>query len=91
MVQVLNDKLTETGSQKGILVSSSGFQKGAIAYAKRKGIALVRILRVEMLYETKGGPQTEVNIQEIKGFFDLPDFSFLQIIGNEENRVTTPS
>lgn len=85
LIQVLNDKLTETGTHKGILVSTSGFQKGAISYARRKGIALVRIVRGEMLYEPKGRPQTEVDLEDITELVDMPDFSFLQIRQNGEN------
>jgi restriction system protein len=33
-VQVLHDKLRSTGAHKGILVAASGFQKGALIYAK---------------------------------------------------------
>ena len=42
-VQVLYDKLRACGAQKGILVSSSNFQSGAITYATQHGIALVQL------------------------------------------------
>ena len=42
-VQVLFDKLRACGAQKGILVSSSNFQSGAITYATQHGIALVQL------------------------------------------------
>lgn len=83
IIQVLNDKLSETGCHKGVLVSTSGFQKGAIAYAKRKGIALIRIIRGEMLYETKS-TQPQTNLNEIKEFYGLPDFAY-QLIEDEGN------
>lgn len=42
VVQVLKDRLHSTGSQKGMIFSTSGFQSGAIEYAKAHGIALMR-------------------------------------------------
>ena len=42
-VEILNSRLQSTGSQKGILMSTAGFQSGAIQYAKEHGIALVQI------------------------------------------------
>ncbi len=43
VVMLLNQKLMSTGAQKGIVFSTSGFQKGAITFAKNHGIALVKI------------------------------------------------
>ncbi|MDB4918484.1 restriction endonuclease [Mucilaginibacter sp.] len=43
-VQLLYDKLRSTGAHKGILFSTAGFQDGAIEYALRHKIALVRML-----------------------------------------------
>jgi len=43
-VQVLYDKLRATGSQKGILMSISNFQSGAIDYATKHGVALIQII-----------------------------------------------
>ena len=42
-VQILADKLRSLGMNKGILLSTSGFQKGAIDYAKEHGIALIQV------------------------------------------------
>jgi len=44
IVQLLFDKLRATGTQKGMIFSTSGFQKGAILFAKKHGIALVRVI-----------------------------------------------
>ena len=43
-VVLLKDKVQSTGSQKGILISTSGFQSGAVKYAKQHGIALFQII-----------------------------------------------
>lgn len=43
-IQILNDNLKQIGAHKGIFISTSGYQKGAIDYAKRYGIALIQIV-----------------------------------------------
>ncbi len=53
VVQVLADKRRALGAQKGILVSTNGFQSGAIEYAKQHRVALVRVIEGEFLYETR--------------------------------------
>jgi hypothetical protein len=40
---VLNQKLQSTGSQKGLIFSTSQFQSGAIEFAIAHGIALVHV------------------------------------------------
>ncbi|MDL2082093.1 restriction endonuclease [Streptomyces sp. GXMU-J15] len=61
-VQVLKDKLQSTGAQKGVLVAASGFQRGALEYARRHGIACVRLVDGAWAYETRdpftASPQT---------------------------------
>ncbi|WP_027398702.1 restriction endonuclease [Anaerovorax odorimutans] len=42
-VQVLYDKIRACGANKGILISSSNFQSGAIKYASKHGIALIQL------------------------------------------------
>jgi restriction system protein len=61
-IQILNDKLRSTGAHKGILFSTSGFQSGAIDYALRHKIALVRLLtsRFEMVTNTLAKPKRPV-------------------------------
>jgi restriction system protein len=39
----LHSKIQSTGAQKGILFSTSGFQSGAIEFAKAHGIALIQV------------------------------------------------
>ena len=53
-VQVLYDKIRATGAHKGILVSTSNFQSGAIKYATEHGIALIQITDAETSIETRG-------------------------------------
>lgn len=53
-VQVLADKKRTAGAHKGVLFSTNGFQRGAIDYAQRHGIALIRVLEGALTYETRG-------------------------------------
>jgi Restriction endonuclease len=43
-VQVLHAKMQSTRAQKGVLVAASGFQSGALQYARAHGIACVRLV-----------------------------------------------
>lgn len=42
-VELLYTRLSSLGAHKGILMSTSGFQSGAIQYAKEHGIALIQV------------------------------------------------
>ena len=53
-VLVLESKLRDVGAHKGILFSTSGFQRGAIQYATAHGIATVTVVEGNWLYETRG-------------------------------------
>lgn len=56
-VAVLAEKLRSIGANKGILLSTTGFQKGAIKYAEAHGIALVQVFDThEEWYSHSGGP-----------------------------------
>ena len=52
-VQVLSDKLRSTGAHKGVVVAASGFQSGALSYAKTHGIACVRLVDGAWTYESR--------------------------------------
>lgn len=47
IVQKVYDNLRAIGAHKGIVVSTSNFQSGAIKYAKMHGIALIQITETE--------------------------------------------
>lgn len=79
-VQLLSAKLQETGCQKGILVSASDFQKGAIELAKQKGISLVRILNGEQTIELMGQSYSQVDLIDYRKNINVPDFSFQEWI-----------
>lgn len=52
-VAVLYDKIRACGANKGVLVSSSNFQSGAIQYASKHGIALIQLTDADSIYETR--------------------------------------
>ena len=52
-VQLLYDKLRACGAHKGILISSSNFQSGAITYATQHGIALIQLTEAGSEYHTR--------------------------------------
>ena len=52
-VQVLHDKIRSTGAHKGIFITTSYFQSGALKYAKEHGIALISIVNGALRYETR--------------------------------------
>lgn len=57
VVQLVYDRVRSTGAHKGMVFATSHFQRGAIEYAQRHGIALVRVAKGEavgVLYEILG-------------------------------------
>lgn len=52
-VQVLHGKIQSLGAQKGILISTSNFQSGAMEYARVHGIALIQMTEAGTSYETR--------------------------------------
>jgi restriction endonuclease Mrr len=47
-VAVLESKVRSLGAQKGILLSTAKFQKGAVQYAEKHGIALVEVSKLDV-------------------------------------------
>lgn len=57
-VEVLESRLRSLGAQKGILLSTAGFQSGAIQFADKHGIALIQVFDThEKWYSHSGGPE----------------------------------
>lgn len=54
IIQKVNDNLRAIGAQKGIVISTSNFQSGAIKYAKEHGIALIQMTEAGEEYCTRG-------------------------------------
>lgn len=49
-VAILESKLNSIGAHKGIIISTSGFQEGAIIYAQKHGIALIQIFDKNIMF-----------------------------------------
>lgn len=70
-VQILHSRIQSLGCHKGVVFSTSGYQVGALRFAKEHGIALVRVTDGQALYETR-------SINSPKQRIDwLPQFAFL--------------
>jgi restriction system protein len=52
-------KMMDLGFQKAIIVSTSGFQAGAIRYATAKGIALIMFVDGKAIYHTRSAEQSK--------------------------------
>jgi restriction system protein len=58
VVQILLQKVQSTSANKGMIFSISGFQKGAIEFAKKHGISLVHLANGNSAWCTKSmGPK----------------------------------
>ena len=82
-VQILYDKLRACGAQKGILISSSSFQSGAITYATQHGIALVQLTESGNQYETRSMYNTIVARNCIPFNNGLPYIGIMQTSNKE--------
>ena len=86
-IQILNDKLKELGCHKGIVVSTCGFQSGAINYAKKHGIALLRIIENKINYEVR-----YLTPGDLKKIFEEKqeelNYSFQKIELNNDNNIS---
>lgn len=62
IVVLLDGKIRSLGAQKGVICSTSGFQKGAIRYAKEHGIALFQVYDKSFVpVSHSGGPYAKNN------------------------------
>jgi restriction system protein len=95
LVQVLADKVSCMHGHKGMLFSTAPFQKGAIAYAVSRRIALIHFTEGGPIYETRShngpvGPKRTydayfVGLSESEGiYYRLGDFEHVAelIFGN---------
>jgi hypothetical protein len=76
LVQVLHSKMLSVGAHKGVMFSTSGFQRGAVEFAKKHGIALVTVTEGRFLYETRSADhRPALTREEAKDFWNLPTFA----------------
>lgn len=59
-VELLEGRLRDLGMNKGVLLSTCGFQSGALKYAKKHGIALIQVFDKDCVAVShSGGPNQE--------------------------------
>lgn len=63
-VAILHRKLESIGAHKGILISTSEFQSGAIEYAKAHGIALIKAEDYHFEYLSHSSGKSENNVND---------------------------
>ncbi len=73
IIQSLHSKLLSVGAQKGMVFSTSGFQSGALEFAKAHGIATIQIAEGRTSYFTRSfdGPSEPppwANIEPVIGW-----------------------
>ena len=90
-VQVLHAKLQSTGAQKGVVVAASGFQSGALQYARAHGIACVRLVDDAWTYlsRTMTAQRTAPNpTGTYTGYVitaDEDDYTFVMLTASPDN------
>lgn len=75
LVQVLHAKLQSVGAQKAAMIATAPYQRGALEYAKKHGIALATVTEGRFTFETKSvGDAPAMSRQEATGRYALPEF-----------------
>ena len=93
-VVILKDKLNALGAHKGILLSTSRFQSGAIQYAKEHGIALIYVddYHFEFLSHASGQPENDDNDPFLYAEKRMPPYVAYECTGDEnEPRKVYPT
>lgn len=84
-VEILYSRLHSLGAHKGMIFSTSGFQLGAIEFAARHGIALIRLREGKFSYETKSRDHQTI---EIPVWANLPNYDGVYIHDIEETKCS---
>ncbi|MCH5520392.1 restriction endonuclease [Pseudomonas syringae] len=88
LVQVLHDKVISIGAHKGILFATTGFQSGAIKYAKSHGIALVSIIDGAATYQTRSAFPVAA---KVAAWLNLPEFALYHVGENDAGNISMKS
>jgi Restriction endonuclease len=76
LVQSLHSKVQSVGAQKGVMLATAGFQRGAIAFASLHGIALVSVTEGRFLYETRSAFRSApLSRKQAREQWNLPTFA----------------
>ncbi|MGM9471319.1 restriction endonuclease [Pseudarthrobacter sp. YS3] len=89
IVQILHQKIQSTGSHKGVIFSTSAFQRGALDYAKIHGIALVVVTEGRYTYVTRSATKAPPLTREHARTIGLPDFTGHAYTANPETGETS--
>lgn len=75
-VVILADKVRSVGAHKGILISTSKFQSGAIKYAKKHGIALIEAIDKDLIPRSYSDGKDTINKNSpfVIGFSMMPPY-----------------
>ena len=85
-VELLEGRLKSLRIHKGILLSTSGFQSGAIQFAKSHGIALIQVSDKSIdFYSASANNSDLVEIIEKRRFMEYPKYVAKEIV--DENYV----
>jgi len=94
IVQVLYDRLRATGGHKGMIFATTTFQKGAVAYAQKHGIALVQIADGKTSYCVKGQegivnypPWVSAYVGWIRTLTNEGNEAYRLVTANEPNQI----
>jgi hypothetical protein len=75
LVQVLLSKVQSVGANKGVMIATAPFQRGALAFAKAHGIALVSVTEGRFTYEVRDTtPVPPMSREQALRELDLPLF-----------------
>lgn len=85
LVQVLHDKVRSVGAHKGMLFATTGFQSGAVKYAKAHGIALVSIIDGAATYQTRSAFPVAA---KPPAWLDLPKFALFHVGENAAGNIS---
>ena len=80
-------KLQDVGAHKAIMFATSGFQSGALTYAKNKGIATVIFVDGDFLYETKSMSLES----KLPSWFEAPKYAGILTSINDIGSVSCSS
>ena len=81
-VILLNEKVHNLGAHKGILISTSGFQSGAISRAGENGIALIQVIDKSFMFIKAS--LKNINEYEMEFQRQYPPYLALQYSGTSE-------
>ncbi len=91
-IMELKAKLESIGAQKGIIMSTSGFQTGAIEYAQQHGIGLIRVVE-KTLMTIQNSLKTDTNMAQ--RYLNMPPYcltmystEYLGVFSNITNNLS---